>query len=206
MTQCSSSNSGVDWTRINILGKRSFLLWTAAKKCPAIRKVVKLLSVVSVGSSDGVNLSLKTLWAPLQLFQEVPCECMRAFVRVPSLSLSSGIFLSVSRTAWATWSYMCSGGLEPSGRLPWCSWSQCSSSRPSLSRDAAGGEGAESSGGQGGNNAGNPTTIHSNEEKKNQRHGWPVDLASTGGPRSSSHWRWKTITNICNSWVWTNRR
>lgn len=67
-------------------------------------------------------------------------------LRVPSLSLNSGIFLSVSRTAGTTWSYMCSGGLELSGRLPWCSCSQCSSSRHSLSREAAGGEGAESSG------------------------------------------------------------
>lgn len=59
-------------------------------------------------------------------------------VCVPSLSLSSGIFLSVSRTAGITWSYMCSSGLQLSEKLLWCSSSQCSSSKHSLSRDAAG--------------------------------------------------------------------
>lgn len=64
--------------------------------------------------------------------------CVCVCVYIPSLSLSSGIFFSVSRTAGITWSYMCSRGLQLSEKLPWCSSSQWSRRRHSLSRDAAG--------------------------------------------------------------------
>lgn len=66
---------------------------------------------------------------------------------LPSLSLRSGMLLSTSCTAGTTWSYRCSRGRQLCEKLPWCSSSQCSSSRHSLSKEAAGPRhhGAESS-------------------------------------------------------------
>lgn len=71
---------------------------------------------------------------------------MWIWMYLPSLSLRSGILLSMSCTAGITWSYMCKSGLQLSEKLLWCSSSQCSSNRHSLNKHAAvlchhGGEG-----------------------------------------------------------------
>lgn len=145
----------------------------------------------------------------MSLAEVKTCVC----VCVPSLSLSSGILLSVSRTAGITWSYMCSSGLQLSEKLLWCSSSQWSSIRHSLSKDADapchhGSEGAGHCCRGGarpeGNNTKTLVILETNCYFKpcvlNLKRDWPLESVGSWEPRRSNHWRWKTITTVWTNW------